>query len=83
METVPLGVRKGAWTEEEDMLLKKCIEKYGEGKWYQIPLRAGKREREREVFDYSLKVCIFLKSMQVLAVLFFLFGRIEQMQKKL
>nr|AHY00342.1 MYB110 [Actinidia chinensis] len=41
METVPLGVRKGAWTEEEDKLLKKCIEKYGEGKWYQIPLRAG------------------------------------------
>nr|QTO65844.1 R2R3MYB [Brunfelsia australis] len=35
------GVRKGAWTEEEDTLLRKCVEKYGEGKWHQVPLRAG------------------------------------------
>ncbi|KAK2986710.1 hypothetical protein RJ640_010935 [Escallonia rubra] len=38
---VPLGVRKGAWTEEEDLLLKKYIEVHGEGKWHQVPLRAG------------------------------------------
>jgi hypothetical protein len=45
------GVRKGAWTEEEDMLLRRCVENYGEGKWFQIPHRAGisgERERERE-----------------------------------
>ncbi|KAF7849171.1 hypothetical protein BT93_L1167 [Corymbia citriodora subsp. variegata] len=36
-----IGVRKGAWTEEEDMLLKKCVEEYGEGKWHQVPYRAG------------------------------------------
>ncbi|KAL5700228.1 hypothetical protein ACHQM5_025701 [Ranunculus cassubicifolius] len=36
-----LGVRKGAWSEEEDLRLRKCIGKYGEGKWHQIPLRAG------------------------------------------
>ncbi|OVA03249.1 SANT/Myb domain [Macleaya cordata] len=35
------GVRKGSWTEEEDLLLKQCIEKYGEGKWRQVPPRAG------------------------------------------
>jgi myb proto-oncogene protein len=35
------GVRKGAWTEEEDILLRKCVEKYGEGRWCQIPLTAG------------------------------------------
>ncbi|KAF6150724.1 hypothetical protein GIB67_020807 [Kingdonia uniflora] len=35
------GVRKGSWTDEEDLLLRKCISKYGEGKWHQIPLRAG------------------------------------------
>nr|ADQ00388.1 PURPLE HAZE [Petunia x hybrida] len=34
-------VRKGAWTEEEDVLLRKCIEKFGEGKWHQVPVRAG------------------------------------------
>ncbi|KAB1211294.1 hypothetical protein CJ030_MR6G021516 [Morella rubra] len=36
-----LGVRKGAWTEEEDTLLKQYIDKYGEGKWHQVPPRAG------------------------------------------
>ncbi|KAK4836065.1 hypothetical protein QYF36_018080 [Acer negundo] len=34
-------LRRGAWTEEEDKLLRKCIEIYGEGKWHQVPLRAG------------------------------------------
>ncbi|KAK3220856.1 hypothetical protein Dsin_014826 [Dipteronia sinensis] len=34
-------LRKGAWTEEEDKLLRKCIEIVGEGKWHQVPLRAG------------------------------------------
>nr|SCA40126.1 transcription factor [Solanum commersonii] len=37
-----LGViRKGSWTEEEDILLRKCIDKYGEGKWHLVPTRAG------------------------------------------
>ncbi|XP_041002399.1 LOW QUALITY PROTEIN: transcription factor MYB114-like [Juglans microcarpa x Juglans regia] len=35
------AVRKGAWTAGEDKLLKDCIEKDGEGKWHQVPLRAG------------------------------------------
>ncbi|XP_058744804.1 transcription factor MYB113-like [Vicia villosa] len=35
------GVRKGAWTYEEDKLLKSCIHKYGEGKWHLVPQRAG------------------------------------------
>ncbi|CAN1247271.1 Transcription factor MYB1 [Linum grandiflorum] len=30
-----------AWTEEEDNLLRKCIEQYGEGKWHRVPLLAG------------------------------------------
>ena len=34
-------VRKGAWTKEEDNLLRECIHRYGEGKWHQIPSRAG------------------------------------------
>ncbi|XP_058227054.1 transcription factor MYB1-like [Rhododendron vialii] len=41
MDMVPLGVRKGAWTEEEDFLLKKYVEKHGEGKWHQVPHKAG------------------------------------------
>ncbi|KAJ4981984.1 hypothetical protein NE237_032821 [Protea cynaroides] len=33
--------RKGSWTEEEDQLLRRCVEMYGEGKWRHIPARAG------------------------------------------
>ncbi|KAL5810023.1 hypothetical protein ACOSQ4_026591 [Xanthoceras sorbifolium] len=36
-----LGVRKGAWTREEDNLLRKCVEIYGEQQWHQVPNRAG------------------------------------------
>lgn len=36
------GIRKGAWTHEEDLLLTKYIEKYGIANWRQVPLRAGK-----------------------------------------
>ncbi|XP_038719912.1 transcription factor MYB114-like [Tripterygium wilfordii] len=35
------GVRKGAWTVEEDNLLRRSIERYGEGRWHQVPQRAG------------------------------------------
>ncbi|XP_008244325.1 PREDICTED: transcription factor MYB90-like [Prunus mume] len=41
MEGYNLGVRKGAWTREEDDLLRQCIEKQGEGKWHQVPYKAG------------------------------------------
>nr|QTO65863.1 R2R3MYB [Tropaeolum majus] len=41
MESCLVGLRKGAWTSEEDDLLRKCIHKYGEGKWHQVPLKAG------------------------------------------
>ncbi|KAL8127659.1 transcription factor MYB90-like [Apium graveolens] len=34
-------LRKGAWGSDEDALLRKCIEKYGEGKWHLVPQRAG------------------------------------------
>ncbi|XP_061993495.1 transcription factor MYB114-like [Rosa rugosa] len=38
---LPVKLRKGAWTKEEDHLLRKCIEKHGEGRWHKIPLQAG------------------------------------------
>ncbi|CAF2188435.1 unnamed protein product, partial [Brassica napus] len=41
MEGMSKGLKKGAWTAEEDNLLRQCIDKYGEGKWHQVPLRAG------------------------------------------
>ncbi|CAI9265167.1 unnamed protein product [Lactuca saligna] len=36
-----LGLRKGAWTADEDIILKNYIEKYGEGKWHIVPLKAA------------------------------------------
>ncbi|KAH7556966.1 hypothetical protein JRO89_XS11G0020000 [Xanthoceras sorbifolium] len=44
--SVDAVLRRGAWTEEEDKLLRKCIEIYGEGKWHQIPLRAVIKNQE-------------------------------------
>ncbi|XP_068649257.1 transcription factor MYB114-like [Aristolochia californica] len=34
-------VRKGAWSKEEDSLLQKCVEEYGERNWHLVPQRAG------------------------------------------
>ncbi|KAL6286820.1 hypothetical protein ACE6H2_011210 [Prunus campanulata] len=42
MEGYNLGVRKGAWTKEEDDLLRQCIENHGEGNWHQVPYKAGR-----------------------------------------
>ncbi|KAK7394469.1 hypothetical protein VNO78_14997 [Psophocarpus tetragonolobus] len=35
------GVRKGAWNQFEDDLLRDCVKLYGEGKWHLVPQRAG------------------------------------------
>lgn len=37
-------LRKGPWTPEEDDLLIKCIESYGEGNWTSVPVKAGEQE---------------------------------------
>ncbi|XP_010274760.1 PREDICTED: transcription factor MYB113-like [Nelumbo nucifera] len=49
-----LGLRKGAWTEEEDILLRKCIERYGEGMWCKVPLRAGIKRGEFTIDEVDL-----------------------------
>ncbi|KAJ0983248.1 hypothetical protein J5N97_011503 [Dioscorea zingiberensis] len=35
----PAGLRRGAWTEEEDSRLRRCMEKYGAMKWVSLALR--------------------------------------------
>nr|WNB50462.1 MYBL1 [Iris sanguinea] len=35
------GLRKGSWTPEEDAMLRKCMEKHGEGRWSKVPRMAG------------------------------------------
>lgn len=56
MEGPSKWLRKGAWAAEEDTLLRQCIDKYGEGKWHQIPLRAG--IRSFRLYWYML--CIYI-----------------------
>ncbi|KAK7374552.1 hypothetical protein VNO80_07983 [Phaseolus coccineus] len=41
MEGALPGVRKGAWSQTEDDLLRECVQLYGEGKWHLVPGRAG------------------------------------------
>ncbi|KAL0731176.1 hypothetical protein Bca4012_027270 [Brassica carinata] len=41
MDDLSYRLRKGAWTAEEDCLLRECVDKFGEGKWYLVPARAG------------------------------------------
>ncbi|BBG99696.1 hypothetical protein Prudu_009470 [Prunus dulcis] len=36
-----LDVKKGAWAKEEDGLLSKCMENHVEGKWHEVPHKAG------------------------------------------
>ena len=50
--------KKGKWTEEEDNLLKKYINKYGEGKWSQIEKRFIGRSRKqiRQRFISNIKI---------------------------
>ncbi|XP_061337238.1 transcription factor MYB1-like [Gastrolobium bilobum] len=36
-----LLVRKGAWSKEEDDLLRAYVQQYGEGKWHLVPIRTG------------------------------------------
>ena len=51
-----IGLKKGAWTAEEDMRLKNYIEKYGEGKWHLIPLKSGKTY----IYIYAYKPLIYI-----------------------
>ena len=36
------GLNRGAWTAMEDKILKDYIKVHGEGKWRNLPKRAGK-----------------------------------------
>jgi hypothetical protein len=63
-------VRKGAWTEEEDILLRHCIQKHGEGNWYRVPSIAG------NLFSFF---CFFQESDQTRLINFMgFFGKLVQ-----
>ncbi|CAK8540641.1 unnamed protein product [Lathyrus sativus] len=41
VEGLSSSLRKGAWSQYEDELLKDCVQRYGEGKWHLVAQRAG------------------------------------------
>ncbi|KAF6138485.1 hypothetical protein GIB67_022519 [Kingdonia uniflora] len=47
-----LDLRRGSWSPNEDTLLRKCVEEYGEGNWYLIPSRAGKKSCRLRWLNY-------------------------------
>ena len=61
MERSTYGLRKGAWTEEEDLLLKQYVEKYGE------------QEKESGIKFFSEQVVEERERENKFSVLFFLF----------
>ncbi|KAI3928351.1 hypothetical protein MKW98_023952 [Papaver atlanticum] len=47
------GLRKGAWAEKEaDLLFRKCIKKYGEGKWHQVRLNRCRKSCRLRWLNY-------------------------------
>ena len=80
------GLRKGAWSQTEDELLRECMQLYGEGKWHLVPQRAG-------FFHLFLYVIIFLffisftqhshKHFYESYDVMFCTRRVEQMQEEL
>lgn len=36
-----LGVKKGPWTPEEDIMLVSYVQKHGPGNWRQVPTNTG------------------------------------------
>jgi hypothetical protein len=36
------GVKRGAWTAKEDDILAAYVKAHGEGKWREVPQKAGK-----------------------------------------
>nr|GLL20417.1 transcription factor MYB82-like [Ipomoea trifida] len=39
---VKTGLKRGFWTPEEDLTLKKCVETHGEGNWATISKKSGR-----------------------------------------
>ena len=50
-----LGVKKGPWTPEEDIMLVTYVQQHGPGNWRQVPTNTG-----NHIYIYITFVCVFI-----------------------
>lgn len=53
VKNVKDGIKKGAWSSEEDELLIQCVKLHGQGKWRSLAEKAG------NIIIYLFVICIW------------------------
>ena len=52
-----IGVKKGPWTPEEDIILVSYIQEHGPGNWRAVPSNTGKKKKfkkyELVIFNFT------------------------------
>lgn len=60
-----IGVKKGPWTPEEDIILVSYIQEHGPGNWRAVPTNTGKHPNLSSFFSplpfFFLKFFLFLR----------------------
>lgn len=57
---VKTGLKRGFWTPEEDLTLKKCVETHGEGNWATISKKLGNcLSPSLQLIQFSLYINVF------------------------
>ena len=52
------GLNRGAWSACEDKILSDYIKTHGEGKWRDLPKRAGKCSQALDVDSFHVLICV-------------------------
>nr|AWJ95178.1 Ppm1d [Triticum aestivum] len=50
------GVKRGAWTSKEDEILASYVKAHGEGRWRELPQRAGLRRCGKSCWNKPRRV---------------------------
>lgn len=48
------GMKKGAWSQEEDDRLRAYVERFGHNNWRRLPSLAGKAKLFRSTMNFNL-----------------------------
>ena len=74
-----IGIKKGPWTPEEDIILVSYIQEHGPGNWRSVPTNTG--DHYVNIFSssaFSLRLLMCVDVLYLLA-----FKRVTEMQQKL